>query len=167
MTHTRPAAHPVTTATCIEGCGPRKIANIRAAISDSRNPIPKMSAGLCARKCSCKRGWVCHPSPKSNGAYQIPPTTNATVAATSTANKFIPAINSLLVCGPAWPRGSGMQAKTRPPPQRAGVHLATLDLFKYELVEVAPVGPFGQVQLCLKQELFHGVDPGIEVVGEG
>src|SRR5450631_723711 len=99
--HTKPAAHPVNTATCIDGCGPRKIANMSAEISDSRNPSPKMSEGLCARKCSGKRGWVCHPSPKSSGAYQMPPTTNAAIAATSTANKLIPAITLLLICGPA------------------------------------------------------------------
>ena len=122
-THTKPAAHPVTTATCIEGRGPRKIANMSAAISDSRNPIPKMSAGLCTRKWSGKRGWVCHPSPKSKGAYQIPPTTNVTIAATSTANKFIPAITLLLVCACA----ASCQAKSCPrsPDTEAGTRAAS------------------------------------------
>src|SRR5450432_5184 len=94
-----PAAHPVSTASPIEGWGPRKIANISAAISDRRNPSPKMNTGLCGRRCSGRRGCVCHASPKSSGAYQIPPAANAAIAATSTAARLIPAIALILICG--------------------------------------------------------------------
>ncbi len=49
---------------------------------------------------------------------------------------------------------------------RARLHYAALHRRQHELRELASIEAFGQAQVGLKQALFHGIDPGFEVVGE-
>ena len=46
---------------------------------------------------------------------------------------------------------------------RARLHHAALHGRLRELGEFAAVETFGQAQVCLKQALFHSVNPGIEL----